>query len=144
MIGRIVECTKARVILTLGSEDVYLQWTEKDMNTIRRQLVRNGYTFVPQILPQNNTVVRVNGLDLDSERKNKRLKFTYTKKEVRKAVVTLDSQRISQPAYHEMRMEINPIMPPLTCVKNEKKEMSTTMPYYVVEGVSVRFFMFNI
>ena len=139
-ISNIVECKQVRITLTLGSEDTHLQWTEKEMDLAQRRLVRSGIVIPPLLL--NPIAPNANGnfvhpliTDGQSERTNKHLKVTFTKKELCKTVITLDNERISQPAYHEMRMQLNPLMPPLSLVKEEKKSMSNKLNYYIVEGV---------
>ena len=136
-ISNITECTRATMTLTLGIEDVHLQWTEEEMKSSRRNHIRNGFVIPPMIVQQPNHNHLHPLVTAQMQRHNKRLKITFSQKEIQKAVVTLDNQRISQPAYHELRMEMNPLMPPLNLVKEEKKSMSSHLKYYLIDGVGI-------
>ena len=135
-ISRITECKNATVSLMLGTEEVHLQWTEKEMNDVRGNLRRKGFQIAPfPNVQREPEFFHPIAQELTKPRNKARLKKTFSQREVCKAVVTLDSQRISQPAYHEMRMELNSLMPPLSLVKEEKKQMSMKLPFYVMEEV---------
>ena len=138
---RITECTRATVTLSLGSQTIHLQWTEQEMDASRRRLSRSGFVIPPfnEVHNQDDSSHPL-ASDAQTQRQDKPLKITFNQREIRKTVVTLDNQRISQPAYHELRMELNPLMPPLHLVKEEKKAMSSKLKYYLVDGVSISCF----
>ena len=53
----------------------------------------------------------------------------FTSKHIRKAVMVTDNFRISNEAYHEIRLELSGHMPPIGKVKSEKAIMSEEIPY---------------
>ena len=59
-IKNITECVKARVVLTLGLEDVVFQWSEQELESNRDQLYGRGFIPPPNIIPRqpiyHNTV----------------------------------------------------------------------------------------
>ena len=132
-IRQIVECGKARVLLTLGNEDISLQWSEQELSMNREDLFNEGYLF-----PQNIVPAKVDIEPLYFERQDDKFRFTHTKEEIRKVICVMDSQNIASPAYHELHVLSRGVLPPLNKIKEQKKEMGEKLNFYIVPGVSVK------
>ena len=134
-IKSITECIKARVVLTLGSDDVVFQWSEQDLAFHREDLTAAGIILPVDILPRVNVIH--NGIqgNFYNERKDDPYRITHTKEEIRKVLFVMDTHCVSHPAYHEMHMPSKGFLPPLTLVKEQKEELSNKLDYYVVDGV---------
>ena len=133
-IRQILECSRARVFLTLGNEIIAFQWSEQEL----RCNSNAGYIF-----PQNIVPLKRNGAGggggtyaLECERPDDEYRITHTKEEIRKVIYIMDSHTVSCPAYHELHILSDGVLPPLNQIKSQKKEMTEKLNFYVVPGVS--------
>ena len=132
-IRQIVECCKARVLLTFGHEHIAFQWSEQELEFNRENLFNDGYVLPPNIIPPNRSTD-----PLDCERADDKFRFTHTKEEVRKVICVMDAHNIAYPAYHELHLLSQGVLPPLNQIKVQKKEMEDKLQYYIVPGVSCK------
>ena len=139
-VRQILECSKARVLLTLGHENIVFQWSEQELAFNREDLFNAGYVLPPNIVP---VPVQINpvGLNhaLDSERTDDPFRITHSKEEIQKVICAMDLHRIPHPAYHEMHLLSLGILPPLNQIKEQKKEMTDMLTFYMIPGVLLKF-----
>ena len=136
-IKNITECVKARVVLTLGHEDVVFQWSEQDLAGNREDLEGTGVILPPNIVPryhiQNNAIEG----DFYRERRDDPFRITHSKEEIRKVLYVMDTYSVPYPAYHEMHLLSKGFLPALNYIKDQKKELSNKLDHYLVDGVSL-------
>ena len=132
---QIVECSMARVLLKVGNETIVFQWSEQEMDGNRDDMSNQGYIVPPNIVPpRRNTHFADHALYW--ERRDDEFRVTHTKEEIRKVIYVMDLHTIAYPGYHELHMLSHGILPPLNQIKQQKKEMSEQLSFYVVPGVS--------
>ena len=136
-IQQITECIKARVVLTLGSEDIVFQWSEQELAGNREDLQAAGIVLPMNIIPPNNNVHHAIEGAFYNERRDDPFRITHTKKEIRKALFVMDTHCVAHPAYHELHMLSKGFLPPLNLLKQQKDELKTKLDYYVVDGVRI-------
>ena len=135
-IKNIVECVKARVILTVGTEEVFFQWSEQELEFNRETLRNRGYVLPMEILPRINVVHHGIEGDNYTERADDPFRFTHTKEEIRKALFVMDIHSIGHHAYHELHMLSKGILPAMNYIKQEKEELRNKLDHYLIDGVS--------
>ena len=135
-IRNITECVKARVVLTLGHDDVVFQWSEQELEDNREELAGTGVVLPPDIIPRyrihNNAIEG----DFYRERKDDPFRITHSKEDIRKVLYVMDTYSVPYPAFHELHMLSKGFLPALNYIKDQKKELSTKLDHYLVDGVS--------
>ena len=133
----ITECVKARVVLTLGHDEVVFQWSEQELESNREDLGGRGIILSPNIIPryriQNNTIEG----DFYRERSDDPFRITHSKEEIRKVLYVMDTYSVPYPAYHELHILSKGFLPALNYIKDQKKELSNKLDHYLVDGVSI-------
>ena len=132
---QIVECSMARVFLRVGKETIAFQWSEQEIDANREDMSNQGYILPPNTVPPCRNR-RFADHVLYSERRDDEFHITHTKEEIRKVIYVMDLHTIAYPGYHELHMLSHGILPPLNQIKQQKKEMSEHLNFYVVPGVS--------
>ena len=137
-IRNITECVKARIVLTLGHDDVVFQWSEQELESNREELEGRGVVLPTNIIPRyrihNNAIEG----DFYRERRDDPFRITHSKEDIRKVVYVMDTYSVPYPAYHELHMLSKGFLPALNYIKQQKKELSTKLDHYLVDGVSLK------
>ena len=141
-IRQVFECSKARVILTLGHDQIAFQWSEQELSLNREDLFNEGYVLPPVVVPPRR-IGGPAGNALDHERPDDEFRITHTKEEIRKVIFVMDLHTIAYAAYHEMHLLSLGILPPLNQIKEQKKEMSEKLNFYIVPGVNISNTIYN-
>ena len=136
----ITECKRAKVILSIGNQDIDLKWSEEEMDRHRQNLGVN--------LPIENV-----GNDEDensNEQSNDNIEHIqneyqildgdskFTQRHKRTVITVMDRHRISHKAYHEIRKAGKSYWPSINVIKKEKKKMSTEIPFTTDETVRLK------
>ena len=130
----ITECKRAKVTLTLGKEDVDINWTDQEMNQHRAHF---GITLPATAHPSPDlqTPDSNEGNSGESNR-NKTNEYdvfdaqcNITEKHKRTIITAMDRHRISHKAYHAIRKAGKHNWPSLNMIKKEKKKMSKEIPF---------------
>ena len=126
----ITECKKAKVILTLGEQDIDLKWTEDEMVLHHEKFGINlpdaiDNSFNDQANAANDQLPTTNSNDyevFDAECK-------FTKRHKRTIISAMDHHRISHKAYHAIRKAGKQNWPSINQIKKEKAKMSKELPF---------------
>ena len=120
----ITECVKARVVLTLGHDDVVFQWSEQELESNREDLAARGVILPHNIIPRyrihNNAIEGA----FYRERRDDPFRITHSKEDIRKVLYVMDTYSVPYPAYHELHLLSKGFLPALNYIKDQKKELS--------------------
>ena len=143
------KCHRAEISIWIEKNRVQFSWSPKDFKD----------TFPDEVTcaHANSTIFNDHPYsskqeDLDNELEYEDIDFSeifdangnWKQVHIRKLVHVLDSFRISQKAYHELRMVSKGHMPPLRRLIFEKKKMSQEIPYEKHPEVSEIFILFHL
>ena len=139
----ITECKRAKLTITLGHEDVDLNWSEEEMKKYRGTNVPtlNSLDQAPTS-PDRGQSSDANdqGNEIDANAREDMnnvfdSKFKFTKRHKRKIITVLDRHRISHRAYHAIRKAANKNWPSLHNIKKEKRQMSKEIDFTTEQEV---------
>ena len=136
------DAISANVSLNIGDEWIEIRFSEKDLRsaTIKYADPRS----VAQDHPYSNSsdIVMEESNDTSDEESDSDsvivLNGEISQKHKRKVAHVMDLHKISEKAYHELRMSCKGILPPLSNVRKERLLMSSEIPYIV--SPTVRFY----
>ena len=129
-IKNITECVKARVVLTLGGEDIVFQWSEQDLAFNREDLAMRGIILPQNIVPRYRVLNNAVEGALYRDRSDDPFRITHSKEEIRKVLFVIDTYSVATPAYHELHILSKGFLPALNCIKDQKKELSEKLDHY--------------
>ena len=130
----------AHVSLKIGDRNVLFKWFRKDFFTPVQSTDPNDQTpvdhsYTDSLVDENdgNEDTDIDYSDIFEE------DGKFTKRHLQKAVYVCDKYRISQEAYHELRMELRGHYPPIWIVKLQKNIMSQRIVYFPHDTVNESF-----
>ena len=118
--------------LWIGSNRITLKWTPKNFQSVdnidqslntKTIPLDHNYAFPPKEIPFEEDYHDIEYSEFfDHDGK-------WLKRHVRRLIHVMDSFRISNEAYHEIRMVSKGQLPPIGTIRKEKKIMSHELPY---------------
>ena len=143
-IRNIPDAESANVSIDLGSEWMSMQFSKEDLiksqsnpqNTLNARNVANDHPYSSSINEDADDDVEEESSDSDND-----AVFVgngkFSQRHKRCVAHVMDYHKISERAYHELRLSCKGVLPPLSNIRKERLLMSAEIPYIVNPTVSI-------
>ena len=133
----------AKVSLNVGSQWITMQFNQQDLRqcAMSTEQVNNARNVAADHSYTGENNIEINSENVDSDYSDIDDIFEgngkFTQRHKRRVGHVMDVHKISEKAYHELRLSCKGILPPLSQVRRERLLMSSEIPYIVNPTVSV-------
>ena len=135
------EAQRIRVQMKVGEQEVFIVWSEDDLQTLRNQAINVVRPLPPEFFRRNHQIQNNgNNSDDDNNEQDKEDQDAFLSNgswnpvHLKKIISVMDEFKISQEAYHELRLSSKSILPPINQILSAKKKMSHTIQMHASQN----------